>query len=136
MGKNPKLYRVFLFLLACSGSAGCQALGSSSISGSSKIDPLQEEIAQPLKSKINQGRKDPEVVLKEIPIGTPVGQARAVMEGHGFKCSEGSKEGSSYLLCHASLRTGLMTGTGIDVKIFHQASRVTGAEVVTYYDGP
>lgn len=81
-------------------------------------------------------RKDPAVVLKEIPVGMPVDQARAIMEGHGFECSQHTEEGSSYLLCQAYQRTSILTGTRIDVNIFHQASRVTGAKVSTRYDGP
>ena len=138
MGKNRNIYRVFLTLLTCSGLAGCQALGSLSSSGSARLDPLQEEIVkqEAVDSRAGWWRKDPGVVLKEIPIGTPLDQARAVMEGHGFQCSQHTEQDSSYLLCHAYQTTSILTGTGINVKIFHQATRVTGAEVVTYYDGP
>src|SRR5271157_84550 len=102
MGTNLNLYRAALTLLGCCGFAGCQALDSLSSVGSAKLDSLQEEIEKQATVDTEGGwwRKDPGVVLKEIPIGTPVDQARAFMEGHGFKCSEQhAEQGDAYLLC-------------------------------------
>jgi len=133
-----KLKLLVLALFACGGFGGCRLLSSSSSSESVKGDRLLEEIVggETVEAKAGWWRKDPAVVLKEIPIGTPVDQAKAVMEAHGFKCSEQPEQNGPFLLCHAFKRTGFLTGTGIDIKIVHHASRVTNVEVVTSYSGP
>jgi hypothetical protein len=120
--------RAFPALLAPCLLAGCTAVGR-------PADALQEAIArQPtIEAKAGWWKKDPGVVLQEIPLGTPLSQARAVMKGHGFECSEGAE---GCLVCKAFKRTDWLCGIITIVTIHHQGGKVTDLEVVRQYDGP
>ena len=124
--------------LLCAGVAGCM-VDTSGGWNSGKADPLQAEIYQQyhLLARPAWWKPNPEVVLKEIPQGTPIAEARAVMAGHGFFCSGGlGDEKGAYLQCEAFRRTGRVTRDRISVKIYYERGQVTDIDVTSFYDVP
>jgi len=91
---KAKRHVMVLFAISCSIWSGCQALNFGALRQNGKADPFQEEItsAGVLEGTAGYWKIKPDVVLKEIPVGTPVLQAQAVMEKHGFSSSYGSTE--------------------------------------------
>jgi hypothetical protein len=115
---------------------GCQLASPTS---SSQLvghpDPLQEEIRnQPVEGQTNGlSTVSPAPVLKYVPLGSSIEEAKKVMESHGFDCS-GSDEDA--LVCKASRNRGLMMAEVIRVILYHEAGKITNVKVGTYLDGP
>jgi hypothetical protein len=123
--------RVVLWLGLVGGCclAGCQAVGPSE-----PPDPLVEEIlSQPTPKKAPPpGATDPRaaVVLLEVPLQTPLAQARATLEQHGFSCWSGVPDAKGMCLhCTAWKRRGRYYGDRVVVKLFYENQRVIKVEV-------
>lgn len=134
---------LFLFgalaILACVQLfQGCQIAGpvsSGNLSG--RLDSLQEEIwKQPSESQDGLHSVSATPVLKYIPLGTAIEQAKAVMEAHGFRCSSDNQEGRCRLVCVASRNIRLMVADVIRVSLYHEAGRITDVKVITFVDAP
>ena len=64
-------------------------------------------------------------VLKEIPPGTPVEQARSVMQGHGVTCElDTHADGGPVLIGSAYRRTGWLCGYRTEVTLSCPAGKV------------
>lgn len=101
-------------------------------------DPLQEEIRnQPVEGQTNGlATVSPAPVLKYVPLGTSIEEAKKVMESHGFDCSASNDDTHPYLVCKASRNRGLMMAEVIRVILDNEAGKITKVEVVRYLDGP
>jgi hypothetical protein len=80
--------------------------------------------------KLNPPLLKPDVVLREIPLRTPVAEARAVMERHGFSCQGGVRENfQTCLYCKAYKRTSAVLADRVVVKLFYEDQRVVNVAV-------
>ncbi len=142
--------RIFPGLVFLSGSllVGCQGVSPGLIGQDQQTDPLQEAIFkqgkgeeaffQKLKLESYQETvwtPNPAPVLKEIPLGSPVARARAVMQQHGFRCVDlVTADKRPFLSCTALKKTSWVTGEAIRVEIYHQAGEVTDVKVITIHN--
>jgi hypothetical protein len=106
---------------------GCQLV--------SQPDPLQKEIFNQPRLSDGGVDRNPDPVLRLIPVGTPVEQARAVMEAHGFHCSDDRRSGPATLECKAHSYLGCLVTEYIRVTLYLEAGKVSRAEVVAYATG-
>ena len=95
-----------------------------------------------------RGLKDPSkmkgVVLKAVPVGSRIEEARRFMEREGFRCSpqtkssfadhDGTRKGIDYLYCDRS--EGLIVSRRWQVAIVHSGDRVTDVLANTGLIGP
>jgi uncharacterized protein YceK len=87
----------------------------------------------PLQVAICQGGTS--AVLKEIAVDSPIEQARAVLEKHGFECSDGSSdndekpEQKKFLRATTWRQAGLLGGKRLNITVYHQDDKVTNVEV-------
>ena len=126
-------------LLACNGFLGCATIDSTTRAEVVKPDPLCEQISKQKTIEVGSGwcKVDPAVVLKEIPLGTPLPQARSIMEGHGFHCLDGTGDSQGiFLKCTANNGSRWVVAVGTVVKIYHQAGRVTDIQIVRRVEKP
>ena len=117
-----------LGLLGCCW-VGCATVPQSSIPPLDQADPLVRAIL-----KQAAGSKSPvvspDVIWKEIPPQTPLAQARATMERHGFSCWKGTPEGyGTCLHCTAYRRKNQYASQKIVVKLIYEKDRVTNVLV-------
>jgi hypothetical protein len=116
--------RVLLGVVAGCCLAGCQSVGPGG-----PPDPLVEEILKqpaPKKAPV-PGTPDPlaAVVLAEVPLQTPVDQARAVMERHGFSCWSNVPDDRGVCLhCTAWVRRNNCYADRVVVKLYYESRRV------------
>jgi hypothetical protein len=127
MGMNKAARQILGFgLLACCWGLGCQTVGQNG-------DPLLEAILKPPTegARAGQSHLSPaEVVLLEVPLKTPMPEARAAMEKHGFTCWSGMvTDKGTYLHCTAFKRTALNRADRVLVKLFYRERRVVEVEV-------
>jgi hypothetical protein len=128
-----------LGLLPCCCSAGCGTFNSSAAPQNGVPDPLLEEI---VKQGVPGKKSWPvplqaDAVLREVPVLTPVAQARAVMERHGFSCWPCVPDsGGTCLHCTAYRRKSPLAADKVVVKLFYEADRVVYEEVTVEYDVP
>lgn len=103
-----------------------------------KPDSLQHRIckADVLESSAGSWKLCPDVVLREIPLGTPVDEAQSVMKRQGFSCRDATEDNRKFLLCRSSQMTSWITSTAIEVRLYNQTGKITDVEVATYYEGP
>jgi hypothetical protein len=100
-------------------------------------DPFLAEIArQPVLQKTPASAVlRPDVVFQQIPLHTPVKDARAVMERHGFSCWAAVPDGTRMCLhCTAYHRKRPDYMDRIVVKLYYENQRVVNAEVTVIYD--
>jgi hypothetical protein len=117
---------------------GGEGFSPSTVCPSAGPDNFQEEIfnQESAGGSSDPWRQDPGVVLKEVPLGTPVDEARSVMERHRFECSDGQSEGKACLVCKACKATGWMTADVAIVVLYYRGGKITDVSVHTYGDGP
>jgi hypothetical protein len=121
------------------GVLGCMTMDTNAGRNAAKEDPLQAEIFRQYTLLARPGwwKPDPEVIYKEIPQGTPIAEARAVMTRHGFFCTPGlGDEKGTYLHCEAFRRTGRVTRDRLSVKIYQKDGQVADIDVTAFYDVP
>jgi hypothetical protein len=121
-------------LLAC-----CAFLACATVNPNAKLDPLVEQISIQAAAKKTPGTAPPkppgDIVLEEIPLKTPLTQARAIMRRHGFACWSGVPDnGGPCLYCAAYIRKNQCYADRIVVKFFHEHERVTNVVVVVERD--
>jgi len=100
-------------------------------------DPFLAEIArQPCLTKTTGSAVlKPEVVFQQVPLHTPLKEARAIMERHGFSCWAAVPDGSRMCLhCTAYHRKRVDYMDRIVVKLYYENQRVVNAEVTVDYD--
>jgi hypothetical protein len=135
--KDLFLFGAFVSLACVQLFLGCQL--ASPISSGIRIgrpDPLWEEIRKESEDPDARHVVSPAPVLKYIPLGTPIEQAKTLMKAHGFRCSSDEKDSNSYLEFVASKNDGFMMAWVIRVLFYHQAGKVTDVKVLSYLDGP
>jgi hypothetical protein len=77
----------------------------------------------------------PDVVLREIPLRTPLAEARKIMERHGFTCYGGIRDQfQDCVYCRAYRRKSTMVADRVVVKLFYENERVVNV-VVTVENG-
>jgi hypothetical protein len=131
MGKIIRWKVALMCLLVCSW-VGCVTVPPSSTSPSDPPDPFVKAILKEAPASKRPGVTvvSPDVVLKEVPLKTPLAQARAIMEQHGFSCWKGTPEGlGTCLHCTAYRRKNEYASQKIVVKLIYENDRVTGALV-------
>jgi hypothetical protein len=118
-----------LLVLACvPWFQGCQI---------GRPDLLQEEIRkQPSEYQNGLQVVSATCVLKYIPLGTSIEQAKRFMESHDFRCSSENKDSPCYLIYTASKNAGFMMAEVILVTLDYEAGKITDVKVATYLDGP
>jgi hypothetical protein len=134
--------RVFtgLLFIACTGMFGCQGVSPALLGQDERNEPLQEAIFN--QAKLQSPQEDvcvtsPTAILPEIPLGSPVDNARAVMQRHGFQCADLlTVDNRPFLSCTTSKKTSWVTGNSIRVEIYYQAGEVTDLKVITFRNGP
>jgi hypothetical protein len=102
-----------------------------------KPDPFLEEILhQPVVGKVaNSDTLKADVVLREVPPQTPLADARAIMERHGFACWSGVPDNNrTCLYCTAWKPRGADRADHVVVKLFYENRRVLLAEVLVEHD--
>jgi len=100
-------------------------------------DPVLAEIArQPeIRKLTGSAELKPDIVFQTVPMHTPVTEARAIMERHGFSCWAAVPDGSRMCLhCTAYHRKRPDYMDRIVVKLFYENHRVVNAEVTVIYD--
>jgi hypothetical protein len=125
-----------LVVLSSAFFLGCTTLPSTTPAPEAAPDRFVTEIfnGDTRKIKIGSAGVDTDIILKEIPLKTPVDQARTVMESHGFKCWSGVHDGYSICLhCTAYRRKNSEKADKILVKFFYENKRVIGVEGVIEY---
>jgi hypothetical protein len=130
--------RIFpmLLFIACTWMIGCEGVSPALIGQDERNEPLQEAIFSQAKLQSPQEQicvTNPAWVLLEIPLGSPVDKARAVMQRHGFQCADLlTSDKRPFLSCTASKRTSWVTADSIRVEIYYQAGEVTDLKVITF----
>jgi hypothetical protein len=125
-----------LGLLVCWTGPGCD-----SVPQNGQPDPLVEEIVRQAgpKKKATAATAGAEalkrLILEEIPLQTPVAEARAVMERHGFSCwANVPDEKGPCHHCTAYRRKGPAVADKVVVKLFAEQGRVSNVEVAVEHD--
>lgn len=159
VGKNRFLFAFSLLFTGCS-------LASLSPSAKNKQpDEFQEELE---KAEFLEGQPTwklkPDVVLRHIPIGTSIEQAKCYMETHGFTCTFGSTDEDdrkamlppekgcppdnlsylndsnrvrgTYLTCWVYKRVDWLTGYSTTVTFYFDNGKVTNVEAMRATYGP
>jgi hypothetical protein len=97
-----------------------------------KADAWVDEIVKQdvLDSKNKWRKLKADVVLKEVPIYTPLAQAKSIMERHGFSCWTGlSDNRGEYMHCTAYKRKNQSLADKVIVKFHYDAKQIIDAEV-------
>jgi hypothetical protein len=137
MGKVPVLKGIGVGALFCCGLLGCVTFPSSPTPSTDIPDPFIEEIArQEIIFRLPTfAILSPEIILREVPLQTPVEQARSFMAGHGFSCWRGVPDTKgTCLLCKAYRQKTPTTADRIVVKFFYDQKRVVSVEIIDEYD--
>ena len=96
----------WLGLVLCCGLAGCLTTNPLATPVPDVANPFVENLIKQDPLVFKEGGKEiklvpprlkPDLVLQEIPLGTPLANARAVMERHGFSCWSGVQD--NYRIC-------------------------------------
>jgi hypothetical protein len=127
----------FLAFLLGLGVAGCMSFHGNASPAVPAPDPFVADIAcQPVVNKMEgSALLKPEIVFTVVPLHTPVKEARALMERHGFSCWSAVPDGSRTCLhCTAYHRKRADYMDRIVVKLFYENQRVINAEVRVDYD--
>ena len=104
-------------------------------------DPLVEEIANQaaVGKRVGSTPQSPDLILKEIPLKTPVKEAQAIMKEHGFTCWSAVPDG--YKTCiHCTAYKSMPKGLGykIVVKLYYDSEKpqlgINGVEVTVNYN--
>jgi len=125
-----------LVVLASTCLLGCATLPSTTPTPEAVPDRFVTEIfkGDTREKKIGPAGVDTDIVLKEIPLKTPVAQARTVMESHGFTCWSGVHDGHSICLhCTVYRRKNSEKADKILVKFYYENNRVFAVEGVIEY---
>lgn len=103
-------------------------------------DPLQVGICYGEKLEFHNGKWkiNPALVLREIPLNSPIDKAETVMKDHGFFCSHGSTENDeqpvlkegTYLHATTFCRLSFRSVERITVTVFYEENKVTDVDVV------
>jgi hypothetical protein len=141
--------RIFPGLLFLSGSllVGCVGISPGLIGQDEKTDPMQaaifkqakgeEAVFQKLKALSYQADvwvPNPAPVLEEIPLGSPVARARAVMQRHSFRCVDlVTDDKRPFLSCTATQKTRWLGKDAVRVEIYYQAGEVSDVKVITFH---
>ena len=137
MGGTGNWHKLAICLFACGGFVGCITAGAGPAPPDAPPDPLLEQILKQdvLESKPGASRLNPKPILKEIPLQTPLSQARATMERHGFSCWSGlSDNRGEYLHCTAYKPKNQRVSEKILVKLYYDTKRVIYIEVTVEHD--
>jgi len=100
-------------------------------------DPFLAEIARQPEIKKSTGSADlkPDAVFVEVPLHTPIQEARAIMERHDFSCWMAVPDGDRVCLhCTAYHRKRPDYMDRIVVKLYYENRRVVNAAVIVNYD--
>ena len=80
--------------------------------------------------KPNPPMVNPDLVLREIPLGTSLAEPRAFMERHGFTCVEGVKDNyQNCLYCRAYRRKTEFVADRVAVKFYYEGKRIVNVAV-------
>jgi hypothetical protein len=112
---------------------GCMTLDPASPPPEPKADNWIDELLkqEAVESKNKWHKLKPDFVLKEVPLQTPLAQARSIMERHGFSCWAGlSDNRGDYLHCTAYKRKNQACADKLTVKFHYDARRVIDCEVI------
>jgi hypothetical protein len=108
--------------------------GGSPVSQAEPIDPFVEAILKQevLEKKPKSATLKPDAVVKEVPFQTPLGQARSIMEKHGFTCWSGvSDTYGRCLQCTAYKPTSKARADKLVVKLYYDRTRIIVNALVT-----
>ena len=135
---NARSYKKLLFgLLSSCYFVGCMTFGPSPMPEGGAPDLFLEAILkqETVESKPGWSKLKTEAVLKEIPLATPLAQARTIMERHGFSCWAGLSDGKGeYLHCTAYKQKSKGRSEKIVVKLYYDTKRITDVEVTVEHD--
>ena len=134
-----------LGLLLCGGVVGCLTTNPSAptqpetpnafVAEILKQEKLVVKDAKNVEIKMDPPRVSPEVVLREIPLQTPLANARAVMERHGFSCQGGVRdEYRDCLYCTTYRRKTAAIADRVTVKLYLEQKRVVDVVVNVEHD--
>jgi hypothetical protein len=130
-----KVLALCLLPLCC--ALGCATFDTDATPPDGQPDPLlvailrQEAVAKVLTAVTVK----PDVVLQEIPLQTPVAEARSIMERHGFSCWSRVPDGDrTCLYCIAYKRKRRDLADKVVVKLFHADRLVVQVEVMVDHD--
>jgi hypothetical protein len=135
---KAKVWKVlWLSFFLCCCYLGCETVNSPATLANGKPDPFVEEIVkQEAFEKTPAAAKfKPDAILKAIPLQTPLEQARAVMEGHGFSCWAGVP--GTYgpcLQCTVFKPKNQYVADKIVVKLYYQKKRISNVEASVEYN--
>lgn len=135
--RHGKTSRGFLALLGCVWFAGCLTPHPGPPEPHGKADALQEALrtAKVDKTEVGFWRRSPAAVLQEVPVGTPLAQAQAVMQRHGFSCRQEKMDPARVcLICKASQWAGLVGSDVLTVTFYCRWDKVTEVKVITYHN--
>ena len=131
---------LWVVLLPCCCFTGCEAMNNLVSPVTENPDPFQVQILKQDAADKKPGaptRLLPDLILREIPLRTPVAKARAFMEQHGFSCSGGVPEGSLTCLdCRAWIRKNSLTVDRIVVRFYYENNRVINEQITVERDLP
>jgi hypothetical protein len=134
---KPGAWHVHAFgLLLCCCFLGCATFEPGPVPQNGKLDPFLDEIVrqEPLEKKLWSVTLKPDVVLRDIPLQTPVAEARAIMERHGFSCWSGVADAKGKCLhCTAYIRKSPDYADRVVVKLFYDTERVVNVAVTIEY---
>lgn len=127
----------FAALLPCLILAGCMSFRGNTSAPVPPPDSFVADIArQPVVRKMEGSAElKPEIVFTIVPLHTPVKEAKALMEKHGFSCWASVPDGNRMCLhCTAYHRKRADYMDRIVVKLYYENLRVVSAEVRVDYD--
>jgi hypothetical protein len=136
MRRSVVWHSLGLVVLSSACFLGCATLPSKSPTPEEVPDRFVSDIikADTRDKKVGPTGVDTDVILKEVPLRTPLAQARAVMESHGFKCWAGVPDNNSICLhCTADRRKNSEVADKVLVKLYYDNKRITGVEAIVEY---
>jgi hypothetical protein len=136
MGRSVVWHSLGLVVLTSACLLGCATLPSTAPTPEEVPDRFVSEIfkADTRDKKVGLTGVDADVILKEVPLRTPIAQARTVMESHGFTCWSGVPDSNSICLhCTVYRRKNSEVADKVLVKLYYENKRVRGVEAIIEY---
>jgi hypothetical protein len=131
----PLVCAVFCALASSAAQAAAGANPDPFLVEILKGDVLEKKPGVPKDGKAPTSRLNSARLQKEVPLQTPLAQAKSTMERHGFTCWAGLSDGrGEYMQCDTYQVKNQRSAERIIVKIYYRMNRVVDFEVTVEHN--